>query len=881
MTRLYRRIAMTASLTSALALAAAAETALGADQPTPAPAADAAPSTPDIVVTGLRAALRDALNAKRASPLVIETISSKDIGVMPDVTIADELTRLPGINSSRDRGNDSQASVRGLGPRLVLGLVNGREVASSEPDRNVRWEIYPSEDVAGVVVYKSQDAGLIAGGVAATIDIRTLRPLDYSGPAFTLRAGALYGTGGKDIPGYGKWGERASGQWVGKLGSDFAIALGGSYQRQRNARESFQGWGYNLANTAGDNAPTLNGAQVNAPWGAQTEIDATTETRWSATGALQWKPGTDWDVNADVLYSDVKIAEPQWQQWYGGNGANWGDWAGTIGAPGDIYQSGHYTLTGNDITGATLNSYSRVTNVIADYNEDKHLFATGLNARYRHGGTTIKFDASYSRAVRDNAWAAIESQVYPQTVTFNTAAGVVPSVSESSDPAAASAQGFFGYSPGNGAGPAHLADTLGAFAIDLEQKTGGGLFTAISAGARYARRIKSLSTGFETVAVNSGTLPLSEFSVSAFSVPNLVYGAFDQVASVTALSRSGDATGYWHVKESDWEGYARAEFAGEGFSGNLGVRLVDVDDTSDAFQSYTYWNGTANVTGTNPVSVPNHYFRALPSLALTFPLRDDLLLHAGLARVMSRPPIDELRGAQILQDYSGYHAGSTGNPQLRPFMASQADLSLEWYFHKDALFALAGYFKKVDTNIGYSQTNQTITTPQDTAVYTITRPVNANGGNVYGSEITFQTPFWFVPGGEHFGIYSNAALVGSDLRELSPVSNPLSAVGMARFTSQVDLWAWGHGFDLRVGLKHHSPYTVIFGWDASQLVRLESETTLQASLAYTVNKAITVRVQAWNLTNAAARYYFNNDPNQIARYEKYGPSYMADVTFKF
>jgi len=104
----------------------------------------------EIMVTGYRASLRDALEVKRATTGVVEVISSKDIGVLPDVTIAETLARLPGLNTIRDRGNDSQAAIRGLGPRMVLGLINGREMASSEPDRNVRWEIFPSEIVSGV-----------------------------------------------------------------------------------------------------------------------------------------------------------------------------------------------------------------------------------------------------------------------------------------------------------------------------------------------------------------------------------------------------------------------------------------------------------------------------------------------------------------------------------------------------------------------------------------------------------------------------------------------------------------------------------------------------------------------------------------------------------
>jgi hypothetical protein len=96
-----------ATMVSALALVVGAS---------PAFAADEAPAASDIVVTGLRASLRDAISAKRASSVVTETISAKDIGVLPDVTIADALARLPGVSATRDRGNASQASVRGLGP---------------------------------------------------------------------------------------------------------------------------------------------------------------------------------------------------------------------------------------------------------------------------------------------------------------------------------------------------------------------------------------------------------------------------------------------------------------------------------------------------------------------------------------------------------------------------------------------------------------------------------------------------------------------------------------------------------------------------------------------------------------------------------------------
>ena len=167
-----------------------------------AAADSASDSLSEIVVTGVRQAMKDSIATKKNSDLIGDNITTAEIGQLPDVTIAEELNRLPGVNTTRDRGNASQASVRGLGPRLVLGLVNGREVASSEPSQDLRWEIYPSEVLSGAVVNKTQDAALIPGGIAATVDIQTVSPLDYKGPEFSFRAGPTYNDEGKDLPGY-------------------------------------------------------------------------------------------------------------------------------------------------------------------------------------------------------------------------------------------------------------------------------------------------------------------------------------------------------------------------------------------------------------------------------------------------------------------------------------------------------------------------------------------------------------------------------------------------------------------------------------------------------------------------------------------------------
>src|SRR6202012_798081 len=131
---------------------------------------------------------------------------------------------LPGVDTHIALGHEHQAYVRGLGPRLVFGLVNGRDVGSSEPSQDVRWEVYPSEVLSGAQVYKSQSPELIPGGIAATIDIRTISPLDYDGPSINLRAGPTYNDEGSDLPRYDPWGVRASGAYISHVTDNLAIA---------------------------------------------------------------------------------------------------------------------------------------------------------------------------------------------------------------------------------------------------------------------------------------------------------------------------------------------------------------------------------------------------------------------------------------------------------------------------------------------------------------------------------------------------------------------------------------------------------------------------------------------------------------------------------
>ncbi len=881
----------------------------------------------EVVVTGVRQALRDSITVKQNSSLIGDNISTSDIGQLPDVTIAEELNRLPGVNTTRDRGNASQASVRGLGPRLVLGLVNGREVASSEPSQDLRWEIYPSEVLSGAEVYKSQDASLVSGGIAATVDIRTLSPLDYRGPEVSFRGGPTYNQEGKDLPGYSPGGYRASGGLIKHISDDFAVSLAASVQREKNGFPDFRTFGWNTPDNSGagpgnpaGNTGDLNGDGIpdNTTWGLNTEVKEVTQDRYALAGAAGWHAGDNLTFKADALWSQYHIKENQFQAWYGNNiTGNWANGnASAYNAPGSSYQIVNGSVVSADLNGAFPNYQSE----IARYNEKHTLVVTGLNAEWKGGDWDNLADLSYSDAWRRNQWQAIYlSDIFAPNLAFNVMDGKVPfGATPGFDPANPAIQSVgtrFSDNgsnvPGTGqsAGPEETKDRLTALALTFGRTFDNSAWSGIKFGARASDREKTHhaslwglcpgtgSTSFTPAGqvcpagtagqngvpnISLANAGLSEFTVPSFTAPPMVFGNWDKLFPLV-YPNSAEPAGadeplvHTKVKETTYEGFLRMDFKASlgamPLTGGLGVRVAHVKTESSGFQTL------AGVT--SPLSIDNDYTNVLPSLNAILHLSDDQVLRFGAAVAVSRPPLDALITGFSLNNTGTPRTGGGGNPKLNPFKADQFDLSYEWYFHSESLLAIAPFYKDVKSYIGASQSTETIGGLQ----YIITSENNTKGGQIHGVEFTFQTRFFFLPGVlQDFGIYANHAYVSSNIHEVAPVSNPYPMVGLATGTSELDLFYNKGGFETRIAGKHHTEFTVAPTWVGTTLKRLAPETTLDASVSYSFQSMWTVRVQGHNLTNERAHFSSDNTAQDLSNdggYQVYGRSFLFDVGVRF
>ncbi|MEP6886369.1 MAG: TonB-dependent receptor [Gammaproteobacteria bacterium] len=882
----------------------------------------------EIVVTGVRQALKDSIDVKKNSNLIGDNISTAEIGQLPDVTIAEELNRLPGVNTTRDRGNASQASVRGLGPRLVLGLVNGREVASSEPSQDLRWEIYPSEVLSGAQVYKTQDSSLVPGGIAATVDIRTISPLDYKGPAFSFRAGPTYNDEGKDLPGYSPVGYRGSGGYIGHINDDFAVSIAASVQREKNGFPDFRTFGWNTPINSGIDSTHPNGhtgdlngdgAADNTTWGLNTEVKEVTQDRYALAGGLGWRASDELTIKADALWSQYEIKENQFQTWYGNNiTGNW-DNSGPYNAPGNSY-----TIANGSVVGATLNgAYPNYESEIARYREKHTLAVAGLNAEWKTGEWDSQADLSFSEAWRRNQWQAIYlGDLYPPNLTFNVQDGQVPSATLSGlNPADPSLQ-YLGGRNGQSAGPEETKDHLAAFALNLSRTIDGSVLSAVKFGGRLSDREKthhinqwnlcpgtgstifgfygnqgsqSCPTGTAGTTDLTGSHPnislanagLSSFNSPSFTAPPLVYGNWDSLWSLAypnsaAPAGSDEPLLRTDIVEKSYEGYVKLDYktsVGDmPLTGDLGVRVAHTKTTSSGYQ-------TSNGTTFQPISIDNDYTDVLPSLNTTLHLTDNMQLRAGASIAISRPPLDALTTGFSLNTTGNSRTGGGGNPKLDPFKADQIDFSYEWYFHEESLFAVAPYYKYIKSYIGASQSTETF----NGQPFTITSENNTKGGELAGVELTLQTRFFFLPGFlQDFGVYLNHSQVETNIHEAAPDptkgGNPYPMVGFARGTSEFDVFYNKAGFESRVAVKKHTPFTVAPTWVGTTLKMLDAETSVDASVSYTFPKLWIVRLQGRNLTNERARFSTDNNPQNLANdggYQVYGRSYLFDVGITF
>jgi TonB-dependent receptor len=720
-----------------------------------------------IVVTGIRQSFVSSMNVKRDAQGVVDGIVSEDIGKFPDTNLAESLQRISGVSIDRVNGEGSRVTVRGVGPDFNLVLLNGRQMpASSIADtgasnsRAFDFGNLASEAVAAVDVYKTSRASSPTGGIGATINIKTTRPLDAPGFTANLGLKAVHDTSADNLPDALQGSSvtpEISGIYSQTFADDrFGIALTGSYQERDfgysqaatpNGWRTFRGdennWGtIPQPGTPGSenitNRPRA-GDIYSVPQNLLYSVNGISRERTNGQLTLQFRPSDNITTTLDYTYSEQKIQSQrnELSVWFnfGPSRSAWTN--GPVAAPllySEIISPANSDLSMGGAMNATRNENKSLGfNVAWDVND-----SLKLALDYHDSRATSGADSPFgSSGVLGAAGFFRGTTTVDYSGDFPVLTVQLPPGVSQIDPAGMLVTGST-FRNSYMKSEVEQLQATGSFEFEDYSKLDFG----VSATDVHNR------SAFSNVQLDSwgGATSPADYPNSVWR-PDRMGRYFNQFPGHNAAGFT-DAFFTWDfatVRQLAAEAWARRGnnpndyLASNEFSTDrrvleesrsaflqwsttldlamplniaAGVRYEQTDVVSSALVPVATgisW-GSANelsiLRGAQGfTTLTGEYDYYLPNLDLSLEVTDSVILRGSYGKTIGRPGWGDIQGGQTLSDLVRVDGGtgSQGNPDLEPLVSKNFDLSAEWYYG-DASYLAVGFFRKnIDNYIGVTQ----------------------------------------------------------------------------------------------------------------------------------------------------------------------------------
>jgi TonB-dependent receptor len=885
----------------------------------------------EVVVTGIRRGIEDAIKLKENSGSIVEVVSAEDIGKLPDTSIAESISRLPGLTSQRANGRASAISLRGTDPAFTNGLLNGREQVSTGDNRSIEFDQYPSELLSSVVVYKTPDAQLIGQGLAGTIDLQTTRPLKYGkrALAFNVRGERNSNTGlgaNSSDKGY-----RFSASYIDQFADDtFGVTLGIARLNSPLATEgegAYEPWHSNT-NSDGSLEHATVPAGVFVTDGMKIRTDMGENTRTGALVTLEWRPNASFASTFDAYYTKSdETDDARSLEWNLGNYPATTDYSDLV-------------IRNNTLVGASVANVRPLVRNFQFITNDK-ITALGWNNKWTGGAWSLAGDLSYSKAKRDqfqpetNAqWGTCPGGGDPaclDTGAFIFNGGGGPSYASFAKDYTDPTKVAFGptiYGAGYVKKP-HVEDELKSARIDVTHQ-GLGWFDQLAAGVNYSDRSKdhtSPENNLNTLA-NGAVFIGSQFlypptnldyaaanNVLAWNVPGVLAAYYQPITYHVPTDKGYSylVGKWWTVTEKVTTGSLRSTLNHELSSdvtlkGNVGVQVIYTKQSSDAFFLDQTHGGAVT-----PFTAGKKYTDVLPQINLAFVLPEQQTVRVGLAREMARPRMDQLKASTDdgVSTITGIPGGSAGNPFLDPWRANAVDLSYEKYFGNKAYFSAAVFLKDLKSYIfDTTDQNHDFTTlinnlppgyfgsgVTPVPVGPLSQPLNGQGGKLKGVELAVSLPGeMFADALRGFGTSLSVSQTDSNITIFDPPSGSNSVVsttglgniplpGLSKTVWNATVYYENAGFATRIATRARSKYigeVVNFANDRSfRYVKGDQITDFQMSYEWDAGRmrGVMLLFQVNNLTNAPYVAYVSSE-SRLIDYQTYGRQILFGVNYR-
>ncbi|HTD11561.1 MAG TPA: TonB-dependent receptor [Steroidobacteraceae bacterium] len=869
--------------------------AVQAQEATTAAGADAAPTSASetpletIVVNGIRGSLELSLARKRDADSVMDVVSAEDIGKLPDKNVADAVQRVPGVNISSGSGGEGgfsendRVSIRGTNPSLTQTTVNGHSIATGDwyigdqtntVGRSVSFTLLPAEIVGAVEVQKSSQADYIEGGTVGNVNIVTRTPLSFKKSlTVELTAQALRA----DLPQNTDPQVNGLINWKNTDGT-FGLLLQGFYEARHERRDGQELFllGEGQIGTVASGDPVAIAHPDLAGVVYPTQIGSAAFTQHSRrTGGLtdfQWQPSDKLTLDLNGFYSHF-------------NGTNFdtnfmASPLNELGNPTTPVPPSQYTVVNGTLVAASFPS-----SVFDPNNPSTSAFPGVRDSIYRPNAASsaayVDFDVKYN---------ASDSLLLTAKLGYTRGTGETPhdygyeaylinsplvyQMHGTSGPAIVS---FPGVDTTNFNNPANVtnggswSDSVKVTDQETYAQADGllnvnrGILQSAKFGLRYAKHDRSdYGVNYACAAPAdtnnpcltnpnqvlpppawNGTVSPGNFGSGIGMGPGYLqhFWVLDPNAiaawesTYNSVLQGPNYQGNFTIDEKDTAGYVMANLAGDKWRGNVGLRLVDTRQLSNA---YSLDQASGNFL---PTSSSHEYFDFLPSANLRFDLSPTLVGRLAASRTMSRADYSSLSPAVILNNLD--LTGTGGNADLKPIRSNNLDAALEWYFAPQSILSVGVFYMDLPSYVTYGYNSRPFlnTTNNQIANFIVTSPFNVAAHN-HGVEFSWQQPLW---GG--FGALANYTYADGHS------ANGTALVGSSKSTGNAEVYYEQHGFSARLAYTYRSSFLVGLANVTSQYEA--GIGTLAASVNYTINDHLMLTFDGLNLNDPVLKYYSN------------------------
>lgn len=883
----------------------------------------------EIVVTGFRASLAQALDIKREETGAVDAIVAEDIADFPDLNLSESIQRIPGVAISRDAGEGRQITVRGLGAQFTRVRINGMEALTTtgstdatggnNRDRSFDFNIFASELFNSIVVRKTAEAEVEEGSLGATVDLRTSLPFDYEG--FNLVASSQLQYNDLSETTDPRFAFLISNRWNAGSAGRFGALFSAAYSSRESAEEGASTVRWAAGGFAGaNNFSSVPTATLNAafrPRLPRYDVYQHEQERLGITAALQWAPSPATDFTLSALYSNFEGSR---QETFLQSNL-------TIGVNGIDIQDA--VVQGNSIVYAELDdvvirSELRHDELQTEFSqitfEAEHRFSDRLSGRLNIGRsesdhnnpvqTTLLFRAGgpgafvdgYSYDFRDNptsptfgfgfdltnplSWGLEEIRLRPQTTNNAYTSFGADLTFDIND--------TFTLSSGINWRNYEFETT--------ERRRWNGVANSTS-------NIEATIPGFAAGTPIANYSNLITYNGVTWLIPDIdaaaqTWGLYDE--SIFLMSPLGALANNRSVEEQatgaflqlDWD----SELGGMPFRGNVGARYVETEQSS---------TGRSIIGGVDtPTTVDHSYEDWLPSLNVVLEPINDVLFRFGASRVMSRAGLGSLNPNPSVSVSGSNRTITAGNPFLEPIRADAYDFSVEWYFSEGGILSLALFHREIDSfvqtvretgpfagnpfglpdSVGitacgaqYPATCDVIDDPNFYWGFNV--PQNTPGGPVSGFEVSLQLPLTFLPGIlSNTGLLANYTSVDSDIDYLNSsgvvtYTGPLT--NQSDESYNITFYYEDDRFSARVSGAYRSAFpTNLPGRDGNETEATAESFNVDASARWNINENFALTLEGINLTDEA-RYDYLTPDDRLSFYHQYGRSYFLGLRYTY